>query len=116
MPGDVFEKDPFESVSEFAGDTGDVRPEVALVGFSVAAPGEAEGLAIVNDGSVCDVAFVFVDGNIENVSDAAGFVPSDALPSIAAINSAGSISIWNSEDELLSLPNNSPLNFSRWRD
>jgi hypothetical protein len=48
MAGDIFEEDPVEFVPEFTGDTGDVWPEVPLVGFSAALSGRAKWLAGVS--------------------------------------------------------------------
>ena len=45
MPGDVFEKDPFEVGAKFADAAGDLGPQVALVVLAPALPCGAERLA-----------------------------------------------------------------------
>lgn len=45
MPGDVFEKEPFRF--DFAGDPGDMGPEMTGVGISLPKAGVREGLARV---------------------------------------------------------------------
>lgn len=48
MACDVFEEDPFKARAKFAGDAGDIRPEVALVVGPLALPGIAERLTGVS--------------------------------------------------------------------
>ncbi len=48
MARDVFEKDPFQPITEFADDAGDVGPEVARIICPLALSGHAERLAWIS--------------------------------------------------------------------
>jgi hypothetical protein len=72
VSADVFEKDP--SRLDFADDAGNIGPQVPLVVLSLALPGRAERLTVVNDCPVRDVAFVLLHCDIEHVSGSAWLV------------------------------------------
>ena len=108
MAGHVFEK--HDCRFNLANDSTHMRPKVSRIILSTTLAGDTEGLAVVDNGSVRDVGFVFINGNVVYGSDATGFVCANLLPSVFVLHKSNAIAFRDKDGPIGSLMNNSPFN------
>jgi hypothetical protein len=88
----------------------DPGPEVSFVFFSLSLSCCREWLAVVDDGSVGVVTFVFFNGDVVDIGNATWLVAPDILPSVISFNLSRSISVRNDKEILIPLIDSSAFN------